>query len=89
MYSNILELCACYHQICSSKISVSGSILLTGSRVSNKPIMNPGGQRGSKNLVNLMRIGQWTVGSQITEDGKYVLLYIVEGCDPVNRLVLA
>ena len=48
--------------------------------------MNPGGQRGSKNMVNLMRIGQWTVGSQITEDGKYVLLYIIEGCDPVNRL---
>ena len=33
-----------------------------------------------------MRIGQWTFGSQITEDGKYVLLYITEGCDPVNRL---
>ena len=33
-----------------------------------------------------MRIGQWTVGSQITEDGKYVLLYITEGCDPVKRL---
>ena len=43
----------------------SGSILLTVSRLSNEPIMNPGGQRGSKNLVNLMRIGQWTVGSQI------------------------
>ena len=32
-----------------------------------------------------MRIGKWTVGSQITEDGKYVLLYITEGCDLVNR----
>jgi len=29
---------------------------------------------------------KWTVGSQITEDGKYVLLFIAEGCDPVNRL---
>ena len=37
-------------------------------------------------MVNIMRIGKWTVGSQITEDGKYVLLYITEGCDPVKRL---
>ena len=44
----------CYHHICSSKILVSGSILLTGSRVSNESIMNPGGQRGSKSLVNIM-----------------------------------
>ena len=44
----------------------SGSILLTGSRVSNEPIMNPGGQKGSKSSVNLMRIGKWTVGSEIT-----------------------
>ena len=33
-----------------------------------------------------MRIGQWTVGSQITKDGKYVLLYITEGRDPMNKL---
>ena len=39
----------------------TGSILLTGNRVSNEPIMNPSGQRGSKILVSLMRIGQWTV----------------------------
>ena len=63
-----------YHQICSSKFSVSGS------RVSNEPIMNPDGQRGSKSLVNLMRIGQWTFGSQMTEDEKYVPLYIIEEC---------
>ena len=37
-------------------------------------------------MENLMRIGQWTVGSQITKDGKYVLLYITEGCDPMNKL---
>ena len=42
--------------------------------------MNPSGHRGSKSLVNLMRIGQWTVESKITEDGKYVLLYIIEDC---------
>ncbi|KAH9293646.1 hypothetical protein KI387_041148 [Taxus chinensis] len=29
---------------------------------------------------------KWSVGSKVTEDGKYVLLYITEGCDPVNRL---
>lgn len=29
---------------------------------------------------------KWTVGSEITEDGKYVLLYITEGCDLVNML---
>ena len=49
-----------YHLISSDllqQISVSGSILLTSSRVSNEPIMNPGGQRGSKSMVNLMRIG--------------------------------
>ncbi|KAI3750731.1 hypothetical protein L2E82_21498 [Cichorium intybus] len=28
---------------------------------------------------------QYTVGASITEDGKYVLLYIGEGCDPVNK----
>ena len=44
----------------------TGSILLTGSRVSNEHIMNPARQKGLKSLVNLMRIGQWTVGSQIT-----------------------
>ena len=52
------------------QISVSGNILLTGSRVSNEPIMNPGGRRGSKSLVNLMRIWKWTVGSQITKNGR-------------------
>lgn len=29
---------------------------------------------------------EWRVGADITEDGKYILLYITEGCDPVNRL---
>ena len=28
--------------------------------------MNPTGQRGLKSLVNIMRIGQWTIGSQMT-----------------------
>eukprot|EP01018_Ginkgo_biloba_P021350 Gb_19228 [translate_table: standard] len=29
---------------------------------------------------------KWTFGSEVTVDGKYVLLYSTEGCDPVNRL---
>ncbi|KAF3796155.1 Prolyl endopeptidase [Nymphaea thermarum] len=29
---------------------------------------------------------RYLFGSQITEDGKYLLLYIEEGCDPVNKL---
>ncbi|XP_038979769.1 prolyl endopeptidase-like [Phoenix dactylifera] len=29
---------------------------------------------------------KYTFGAQVTEDGKYVLLYIDEGCDPVNKL---
>ncbi|KAM0041630.1 putative prolyl oligopeptidase [Helianthus debilis subsp. tardiflorus] len=28
---------------------------------------------------------QYTLGASVTEDGKYVLLYINEGCDPVNK----
>ncbi|XP_071712041.1 uncharacterized protein [Rutidosis leptorrhynchoides] len=28
---------------------------------------------------------QYTVGASVTEDGKFVLLYINEGCDPVNK----
>ncbi|GLJ05864.1 hypothetical protein SUGI_0026870 [Cryptomeria japonica] len=29
---------------------------------------------------------EWLVGADVSEDGKYILLYITEGCDPVNRL---
>ncbi|KAL8233312.1 hypothetical protein R6Q57_003090 [Mikania cordata] len=28
---------------------------------------------------------QYTLGASVTEDGKFVLLYINEGCDPVNK----
>ncbi|KAK1297420.1 hypothetical protein QJS10_CPB15g00324 [Acorus calamus] len=29
---------------------------------------------------------KWTFGAQVTDDGKYLLLYINEGCDPVEKL---
>ncbi|XP_077246755.1 uncharacterized protein LOC143886589 [Tasmannia lanceolata] len=29
---------------------------------------------------------KWSFGAEVTEDGKYVLLEIGEGCDPVNKL---
>ncbi|CAM6107503.1 unnamed protein product [Calypogeia fissa] len=29
---------------------------------------------------------RWLFGGEVTEDGKYLLLSIAEGCDPVNRL---
>ncbi|MQL84780.1 hypothetical protein Taro_017306 [Colocasia esculenta] len=29
---------------------------------------------------------KYAFASQVTDDGKYVLLYITEGCDPVNKL---
>ncbi|KAG6543552.1 hypothetical protein Mapa_015046 [Marchantia paleacea] len=29
---------------------------------------------------------KWLFGSEVTDDGKYLLLTIEEGCDPVNRL---
>ncbi|GLJ04717.1 hypothetical protein SUGI_0001880, partial [Cryptomeria japonica] len=29
---------------------------------------------------------KWTVRARVTEDGKYLLIIITEGCDPVNRL---
>ncbi|XP_020273260.1 prolyl endopeptidase-like isoform X2 [Asparagus officinalis] len=29
---------------------------------------------------------KYTFGADVTDDGKYVLLYIAEGCDPVNKL---
>ncbi|GLJ04787.1 hypothetical protein SUGI_0003280 [Cryptomeria japonica] len=29
---------------------------------------------------------EWLVGADVSEDGKYILLYITEGCDPVNRI---
>ena len=54
-----MNLCMCKRFYIIQWIVKTDSIILTGSRVSNEPIMNPGGQRGSKNLVNLIRIGQW------------------------------
>ncbi|CAJ1973166.1 unnamed protein product [Sphenostylis stenocarpa] len=29
---------------------------------------------------------KYTFGGSVTDDGKYILLYIAEGCDPVNKL---
>lgn len=29
---------------------------------------------------------QWMAGAEVTDDGKYIILTISEGCDPVNRL---
>ncbi|XP_077220240.1 uncharacterized protein LOC143854253 [Tasmannia lanceolata] len=29
---------------------------------------------------------KWMFGAEVTEDGKYLLLYIDEGCNPVNKL---
>ena len=42
-------------------IQLAFSMLICLSRIRDEPIMNLGGKRGSKILVNLMRIGQWTV----------------------------
>ena len=38
------------------EILTTGSILLTGSRVSNEHIMNPGGQRGSKSMLQILEL---------------------------------
>eukprot|EP00053_Salpingoeca_punica_P019335 m.194798 g.194798 ORF g.194798 m.194798 type:complete len:755 (-) comp17625_c0_seq1:1748-4012(-) len=32
---------------------------------------------------------KWMIGAEVTNDGKYVLLSLSEGCDPVNRLFYA
>ncbi|KAK3254265.1 hypothetical protein CYMTET_36516, partial [Cymbomonas tetramitiformis] len=29
---------------------------------------------------------RWMIGAEVTDDGRYALLYLEEGCDPVNRL---
>jgi len=29
---------------------------------------------------------QWMAAAEVTDDGKYIILTISEGCDPVNRL---
>ena len=42
-------------------IQLAFSVLICLSRIRDEPIMNPDGQRGSKILVNLMRIWQWMV----------------------------
>ena len=49
------------------------------------------GQPQSEDLLiyEMPEHAQWMCGAEVTDDGAYIVLTVSEGCDPVNRLLVA